>query len=357
MKGKSIIGIVLILLIVLLLPAHSIHAASTGSIKTKTYSYKGQQYVQIVGGDKKVSGKINKILKSHAVATAKGNAEVKKMQKHYYLNSTAKTKYASDKKLSVVYEDSLYSGGAHSNEIATTYNFDLKTGKQLFLNNVTENNQQKYNLMNEVEAGLKVSKEAYSDLFHNFPLTNKSSFYFYNDGVVIVFNPYEVGPYAAGFIEVKVPLKKINAVSEVPLFNLNKATLDTLSQGIVPGFKGVRLGQSQAEVTRILNTSAGQSYYESGGLFWILKGIDYASFNFDDESTDSLRNVYLGTKAFPMKTFKDIEKILGKTERYESSNYDGDVLISYELGKVYIEFTSDLHDETESINGIMISKR
>lgn len=132
----------------------------------------------------------------------------------------------------------------------------------------------------------------------------------------------------------KIPFKKINAVSQVPLFNSNKATLDTLSQGIIPGFQGVRLGQSKEEVTHVLNTTM--------GLFWILKGIDYAFFNFDDESTDSLRNVYLGTKAFPMKTFMDIEQILGKTERHESSNYDGDILISYEPGTVYIEFTSCL---------------
>jgi hypothetical protein len=103
-----------------LFPKHSIHAASSASIKTKIYTYKGKQYVQIVGGNKKVSDKINKTLKLHAVAAAKGNAELKKMQKYYYLSSTAKTKYISGQKLSVVYEDSLYSGGVHSNEIATT---------------------------------------------------------------------------------------------------------------------------------------------------------------------------------------------------------------------------------------------
>ncbi|PQP83588.1 hypothetical protein C0Q44_02535 [Paenibacillus sp. PCH8] len=357
MNRKSFVGIVFILLFAFMIPNSSVHAASSDSIKTKVYSYKGQQYVQIVGGEKKVVEKINRTLKLHAVEVAKLNAKLKKTQKYYYLNSIAKTKYASNQKLSVVYEDSLYEGGVHGNEVATTYNFDLKTGKQLFLNNVAENNPQRYNLLGGVEAGLKASTKAYSDLFHNFPLTNKSSFYFYNDGVVILFNPYEVGPYAAGFIEVKVPFKKINEASSVPLFNLNKSTLNTLSQGIIPGFKGVRLGQSQAEVTKNLNTSMEQSYYESGGLFWILKGIDYASFNFDEESIDSLRNVYLGTKAFPMQTFRDVEQLLGKTERYESSNYDGDMLISYTLGQINIEFTADSHDKSELINGIMISKR
>jgi hypothetical protein len=88
-----------------------------------------------------------------------------------------------------------------------------------------------------------------------------------------------------------------------------------------------------------------------------LKGLDYTSFNFDDESNlDHLRDIYLGAKAFPMKTFKDVERILGKAKRYET-NYEGDTLISYELGNLFIEFTSDSYDETESINGIMISKR
>ncbi|HFL3236746.1 TPA: RsiV family protein, partial [Clostridioides difficile] len=181
---------------------------------------------------------------------------------------------------------------------------------------------------------------------------------FYNDGVVVVFDPYEVGPYAAGFIEVKVPFKKINDASDEPIFKLNKTTLDTLSQGIIPGFNGVRFGQTKAEVTRILNTTTKESYYESGGLFWILKGLSYASFNFDDESNlDHLRDIYLGAKAFPMKTFKDVEQILGKTKRYESSDYEEDTLISYKLGDVFIEFTSDSYDETESISAILISKR
>ncbi|MNW37477.1 hypothetical protein D3C74_145220 [compost metagenome] len=91
MKGRMVVGVVFIFLFVLLFPNHSIHAASSASIKTKIYTYKGQQYVQIVGGNKKVSDKINKTLKLHAVAAAKGNAELKKMQKYYYyLSSTAK---------------------------------------------------------------------------------------------------------------------------------------------------------------------------------------------------------------------------------------------------------------------------
>ncbi|WP_145407860.1 DUF3298 and DUF4163 domain-containing protein [Paenibacillus xylanexedens] len=356
MKRSTCISIILILLILLLVPDASTHAASGVSIKTKLYTYKGQQYVQVVGGDKKVVEKINKTLKLHAVSAAKENTELKKLQKHYFLNSIAKTKFISNQKLSIVYEDSRYSGEVHSNEIATTYNFDLKTGKRLFLNSVAQTDQQKYNLFDGIEAKLKLNKKAYSDVFQNFPLMNRSSFYFYNEGIVIVFNPYEVGPYVAGFIEVKIPFTKINAKTDMVMFNLNKSTLDLMAEGVLPGFKGVRLGQSKAEVTQILRSSTDESYYESGGLFWILKGIDHASFNFDDEGgLDHLRDVYLSSKAFPMRTFKDVEQILGKTERYESSDYLGQTMISYRLGQVTLVFTSDTSDE--DVSEILISKR
>jgi hypothetical protein len=113
------------------------------------------------------------------------------------------------------------------------------------LNSIAKTDQQKYNLFDGIEAGLKANKKAFSDVLQNFPLTSESSFYFYDDGVVLVFNPYEVGPYVAGFIEVKVPLKKINITSDVPMFNLNKATLDTLSQGIINRIQGSPLGTNQ----------------------------------------------------------------------------------------------------------------
>ncbi|MEK4438987.1 DUF3298 and DUF4163 domain-containing protein [Paenibacillus sp. FSL K6-2862] len=358
MKSKIISGFVLVLLFVLLSPSPNIEAASSISIKTKIYTYKGQQYVQIIGGDKKVSEKINKTLKLHAVTAAKENAKLKKNQKYYYHSTTAKTKYVSNQQLSVVFEDSHYDGGAHGNEVSTSYNFDLKTGKQLYLNDVAQTNQQKYNLFDGIEAGIKLNKKAYPDVFQGFPLTKTTSFYFYKDGVVILFNPYEVGPYAAGFIEVKVPFKKINVASDMPMFNLTKTTVTTLSKGTIPGFKGVQLEQTKAEVTRILNTTTKESYYETGGLFWILTGIDHASFNFDESNNlDRLRNVYLSSKAFPMKTFKDVEQILGKAERYESSIYLGDTMIHYTLGNISLEFSTDSNDETETVSEIMISKR
>ncbi|WP_427181614.1 RsiV family protein [Paenibacillus sp. TC-CSREp1] len=60
-----------------------------------------------------------------------------------------------------------------------------------------------------IGAGLKLNKDAYEESRYQFSLTTKTSFYITNNGIRVVFDPYEVGPYAVGFIEVKVHLIKI----------------------------------------------------------------------------------------------------------------------------------------------------
>ena len=122
----------------------------------------------------------------------------------------------------MLYTNSAYGGGAHSNEWSTSYNFDLKTGKRIYLNHVAQTSGQKYNLYDGIGAGLKSNKDAYEESRDRFPLTPEMSFYFTNNGISVVFDPYEVGPYAAGSIEVKVAYNKINADTDATMFNLSK---------------------------------------------------------------------------------------------------------------------------------------
>ena len=81
MKRKTLTGAVLILLFAMWLPTYSAYATNAISVKRKSIHTKGQQYVQIIGGDKKITEKMNKILKYHAVMAASDNTEMKKMQK------------------------------------------------------------------------------------------------------------------------------------------------------------------------------------------------------------------------------------------------------------------------------------
>ncbi|MFE6076939.1 DUF3298 domain-containing protein [Paenibacillus sp. NPDC057886] len=310
----------------------------------------------MMGGEQKVKDKINKTLKIHAVNAAKENTYLQKQQDSFYWNTTAQTKYNQDNLLSIVYTDYYFRGGAHGYEQVTTYNYDLTTGTRLYLNQVVQTNKQAVNLAEGIEIALKSNENVFPESFYNFPLSNISSFYYQNTGIVMVFNPYEVGPYASGFIEVKVPFSKIQSEVSRPFFDLNKDTIQELKSGRIPGFENISFGQTKAEVSIALKSSESEPYYEPemGGLFWIFEGVEYASFNFGEEDSDRLNHVYLSWKTLPMKTFSDIEKILGKGKKSENAIIQGEYLLSYRFGDTRVHFASD---STEGlIHGITISQ-
>ncbi|MDM5280052.1 RsiV family protein [Paenibacillus silvae] len=351
MKRKTLTGAVLILLFAMWIPSYSAYAANAISVKTKVYTYKGQQYVQITGGDKQIAEKINKTLKYHAVMAASDNADMKKIQKGYYVKSVGKTKYISDQRLSVLYTNSNYGGGVHSNEWSTSYNFDLKTGKRIYLNHVVPTSQQKYNMYDGIGAGLKLNKDAYEESRYQFPLTPKTSFYFTNNGISVVFDPYEVGPYAVGFIEVKVAFDKINVDTYATMFNLSKDVPATIKEGMILGLDGVFIGQTRADLAEVMKNIAGESYVDDGHSR-LYKDLKYVLFNFDgDKDTAQLSEIYFDTKAFPMRTFKDVEQVLGKVKRYKHPDYNKGQMIIYEYGSYLLGF------DDENIKAIMIAER
>ncbi|WP_090739193.1 RsiV family protein [Paenibacillus sp. Mc5Re-14] len=91
----------------------------------------------------------------------------------------------------------------------------------MFLNNVVKTNKQAFHLFEGIEFALQANKNVFAEKTRNFPLINKSNFYFYNEGIGVIFNPYEIGSYVAGFIEVKVPYSKIQSESGMFL-DINK---------------------------------------------------------------------------------------------------------------------------------------
>ncbi|MEC0124424.1 DUF3298 and DUF4163 domain-containing protein [Paenibacillus pabuli] len=345
-----------VLTFLFIIPTSDANAAGSSAVTTKIYSYKGQKYVQIIGGEQKVRDKINKTLKIHAVNAAIQNTYLKKQQDYFYWNTTAQTKYNQTNLLSIVYTDYNFRGGAHGYEEVTTYNFDLTTGTRLYLDQVVPTNKQAVNLAEGIESDLKRNESVFPESFYNFPLYNTSSFYYQNTGIVIVFNPYEVGPYAAGFIEVKVPFSKIQSEPSRPYFDLNQNSIQELKSGRVPGFENIRFGQTKAEVSKALNSSESEPYNEPemGGLFWIFEGVEHASFNFGEGDTDHLRHIDLSWKTLPMKTFRDIEKILGKGQKGENSNVQAEYLLSYRFGDTRVHFASDSMEGP--IRGITISQ-
>ena len=123
------------------------------------------------------------------------------------VNSSANYIVRADNKVfSFEVNDQSYSGGAHGDYIFTGYNFDSKTGKQLRLSDVSSDPEQ---VIDNSLSFLEANKD-YFGLFDDYEETikkidiDKINFVMYVDGLELIFNPYEIAPYAAGDIRVFV---------------------------------------------------------------------------------------------------------------------------------------------------------
>lgn len=242
---KLISKSILILVLTLVASSYTASAATSVKVKASVHSYKGQQYVQINGSNKSVMNKINKVLKGHAVNAAKLDRESKADNKSYYYKSIVETKYNNDGKLSVVYTDTLYSGGVHANYGTITYNFDLKTGDRIKLKSIVNNEKKTLNLVEAISSNLKSKyysgESIFEESINDFPLDSNSNFYFYNKGIVIRFDPYEVGPFSEGVIDVFVnyaTLDKANKYAYPPTTSSSlavEAQIDDIFRGFDEG--------------------------------------------------------------------------------------------------------------------------
>lgn len=209
---KVISGWLTVCLISLIFFEANVDAAAT-NVKTSIHNYHGQQYVQISGEDKKVVSKINKILKAHAIISAAWDMEYKKSSENKSFRSKVSTKFNKNGKLSIVYNDRLTQEGSQLT-FSTTYNFDLKTGERLWLEDVIETESKMLNLVEAVEAQL-VERESkgdpiFTDTIHFYLTQSNLLFYYYDQGIIIRFNPDQVAPLSEGHVDVKVAYTKIN---------------------------------------------------------------------------------------------------------------------------------------------------
>jgi hypothetical protein len=108
-----------------------------------------------------------------------------------------------------------YTGGAHPNSSAGHVTFDLKTGEELTLDDLLKPGWRDP-LTDLAEAQLRSQYElkegdALNDkgpLFDNvFELND--NWFLSPEGLGFSFDPYEIGPYAAGFIEPVIPYSKL----------------------------------------------------------------------------------------------------------------------------------------------------
>jgi len=121
------------------------------------------------------------------------------------------TRIIEQTKTLVTYETTAYSytGGAHPNSASRPFTYDLSSGKiidkaWIFGNNEATNTALlaliKESLMSRL--GQQEYNEIYSD--DTFPINVSNSVYISEGNIVFHYNPYEIGPYSLGSIDIEV---------------------------------------------------------------------------------------------------------------------------------------------------------
>ena len=148
--------------------------------------------------DENIQNKINSDIKTYT------NDCLKTMQEYLFEDFPAGVDlhpvmhFRSEDRLSFHMFFWMYTGGAHGNAFIKTFNYDLKTGKELSFRDVSKASLQ------DINKAIFAQAEGFYDDFKGIK-EYPESFYIDKDGrVVIVFQQYEIAPYAVGIIEIKL---------------------------------------------------------------------------------------------------------------------------------------------------------
>ena len=126
--------------------------------------------------------------------------------------------YLDSKILSYSYERYAYLGGPHGNSSRLLYNFDLAdshliTENELFTANYSESLTQ---LIKQQIVEDNAEMESVADLndFHFFEdlIRPNNNFYITAEGIVYVYNPYDIAPYSTGQTAVLLTFEKLKPI-------------------------------------------------------------------------------------------------------------------------------------------------
>ncbi|MFT0801885.1 DUF3298 and DUF4163 domain-containing protein [Bacillus swezeyi] len=208
-------GILMTGLLVFTMFGGTAHAANGNKPMVTSHTYKNVKelkYPQVKNlSSKSLQNKINNDFKRYIEQSYQDYLKNKKGgEQHGYqtaYQTSFEVKYLNDKKLSIQTANYVYSGGAHGNTAVRSFNYDLKAKKRVYLTDVLNKKSKVEKTRNYIYDYIR----KHQDIF--FPdvkkkdivLGKNTAFYFTKDGIAIVFQQYDVAPYAAGNPVVHVP--------------------------------------------------------------------------------------------------------------------------------------------------------
>ncbi|MEH6534819.1 MAG: DUF3298 and DUF4163 domain-containing protein [Psychroserpens sp.] len=122
--------------------------------------------------------------------------------------------YRSPQVISIAINSYLDTGGAHGNTNVRFFNFNPQTGKLLTKKDLISNSE---GLSKAIEIHLKEKIEATSknqpaeDLFFGKGFQLPESIGYSDEGIIILYNPYEIASYAQGIIEFRIPFEEVSS--------------------------------------------------------------------------------------------------------------------------------------------------
>jgi hypothetical protein len=125
--------------------------------------------------------------------------------------------------VSLIALSSLYSGGTHPNSVQVAYNLDIENRRILHLEDIiTESGAGELGTLVRAGVDEKFAMidggnglfEDYADTIDNSMVYgNMTAYWYLNDvGLVVFYNQYELGPYAAGIIKVELPYEALDGI-------------------------------------------------------------------------------------------------------------------------------------------------
>ncbi len=129
----------------------------------------------------------------------------------YSLMRQTNVRYNARYLLSLTYDDTSYLGGAHGYTGRYGHTFDIRTGQELTLTDLADNYdaflsaavEQLKDISYGAEYAAYGLNEGYEDQLAG--LFRDGNWYFNDEGLVLIANPYELASYAAGLIEFTLP--------------------------------------------------------------------------------------------------------------------------------------------------------
>jgi uncharacterized protein YraI len=186
--------------------------------------YKGindLKYPQVKGlKNRTAQDKINAALRNHIKKSYKNYQQMledeKVAKEEYHKNPDANPNYDYDYivsytvnynqrgLLSIVFSDYIYSGGAHGGAVLQAYNFNIANGQNTKLFDVLDSRAKQTKVQKYAfDYVKKDSSEIYFvETIDDIQLSNDTVFYYKDGGIVLVFQQYEIAPYASGFPEI-----------------------------------------------------------------------------------------------------------------------------------------------------------